>query len=94
MRDAPAFRALVREMAATWIASAERKPDPTQAELQSLARAHIARGELEDALDALERGVDRGGPRTAQLAAEAGVVRAGIASGNRSRVRIGIGSGR
>ena len=91
VRDAPAFRALVREMAATWIASAERKPDPTQAELQSLARAHIARGELEQALAALERGVERGGPRSAQLAAEAGVVRTAIESGNRGSVRIGVG---
>jgi hypothetical protein len=92
VRDAPAFRALVREMAATWIASAERKPDPTQAELQSLARAHIARGELEQALAALERGVARGGPRSAQLAAEAGVVRSAIESGDRASVRIGIGA--
>jgi hypothetical protein len=94
VRDDPAFRALVREMAATWIASAERKPEPTQAELQSLARAYIARGELEQALEALERGVALGGPRTAQLAAEARAVRAGIESGNRERVRIGVGSQR
>jgi hypothetical protein len=91
VRDDPAFRAVVREMAATWIASAEHKPNPTQAELQGLARAHIARGELEEALAALERGVALGGPRTAQLAAEAGVVRAGIESGNPGSVRIGIG---
>jgi len=93
VRDDPAFRALLREMAATWIASAARKPDPTQAELLSLARAHVVRGELEQALAALERGIARGGPRTAELSAAAGMVRAGIESGDRGRVRIGVGSG-
>ena len=88
-RDDPAFRELVYEMAATWIASAERKPDPTQAELLSLGRAHVARGELEQALDALERGIALGGPRTAQLEADARVVRSGIQSGNREGVRFG-----
>jgi tetratricopeptide (TPR) repeat protein len=76
IRDDPRFRSLVREMAGWWVERLSATPDPTQIELRTLALAHLARGERQAAIDALERAVRRGGPLDARLRDELAQVRA------------------
>jgi tetratricopeptide (TPR) repeat protein len=70
IRDDPAFRALVREVAGRWIERATARGVSTQAELRFLGLAHAARGELDAAVAALERALAVGGPQQEQIAAE------------------------
>jgi hypothetical protein len=72
----PRFRALVHEMAGWWVRKLSSLPDPTQIELRTLAQAHLARGERELALRALERAASARGPLDAQLREEISRVRA------------------
>lgn len=62
VRSDPRFRAVVRDLAAGWIAHYERLEEPTQMELRVRALAHLARGERQDAIAALEAALARGGP--------------------------------
>ncbi len=62
----PDFQALVREMAGDWIESYARKGSLTQLELRTVAGAHVARGELREAVRLLERALEVGGPTDAQ----------------------------
>jgi len=62
VRSDPRFRAVVRDLAAWWIARSETLPEPTQMELRVLALAHLARGEREQARAALGAALQRGGP--------------------------------
>jgi hypothetical protein len=90
IRDDPRFRALVRELAARWIASVRRKASPTQTELRAVAHAHVARDEYAEALRVYEAAVDAGGPDADAIRAEVEAVRTALASGDpRVRVRLG-----
>lgn len=88
VREAPEFRALLREMASGWIESGRDKPDPTPSELRTLAHAHIVRGEYEDALRLLERAAALAGPYQDTIAAEATAIRAALAAGTPERIRL------
>ena len=62
IRSDPRFRAVVRDLASGWIRHYERLDDPTQMELRVLALAHLARGERDEAISALEAALAHGGP--------------------------------
>jgi len=62
VRDHPAFRALIRDLAARNAARIERREDPSQMELVALGRAYRVRGELRRAEDAFERALEHDGP--------------------------------
>ena len=62
IRAHPKFRALLNEMAARRIERFQRKEDPTQAELRTVARAFVVRGEVAEAIAVLERALEVGGP--------------------------------
>ena len=76
VRADPRFQAVVREMAADWIASFARKSNPTQHELRMVAAAHVARGEYRDAIAVLERALALDGPLHASLRRDLGELRA------------------
>ena len=92
VRDHPEFRALLREIAAGWIDSMRRKSDLTQRELRLLARAYVVRGELPEALDALQRALEQGGALDPQIRGEIAAVQAAIASGT-GVLHLGLGAG-
>jgi hypothetical protein len=89
VREHPEFRAIVHEMAWRWIESGRRKPNPTQTELRVMAHAHIARGEQEQALPLLERALEVGGARSAEIRAEVAALRAAIEAGAPEWVQLG-----
>jgi hypothetical protein len=60
-RSHPGVDSVFRELAQTWIDRVEGKERPNQAELNMLAIAHEARGELAEAVRALERALEVGG---------------------------------
>jgi hypothetical protein len=62
VRDAPRFRELIHVLAADTVQQARQRRRPTQADLQSLAQAHAVRGEIGDAVAALERALALSGP--------------------------------
>jgi len=60
-RSHPGVNAVYRELARSWIARVEEEDRPNQAELNMLAVAHEARGELAEAVRGLERALEVGG---------------------------------
>ena len=76
LRGDPRFTALVREIAASWVARTEAMSDPTQIELRTLAMAHVALGERDVAIQVLERALARGGPIDARIRDEIEQLRA------------------
>jgi hypothetical protein len=62
VRETAAFRGVLRDMAAAWIAAGSAWKDPTQGELRRLASAHALRGEREQAVVLLRRALQQGGP--------------------------------
>ena len=62
IRGEPAFLAAKADLAELWLARFSRRSDPNQAELLMAARGHLARGEREQALRALEDARAKGGP--------------------------------
>jgi hypothetical protein len=90
VRDHPAFRSLVREIAGGWIESGRRKQSPTQVELRMIAHAHVARGEIRQAVQVLERAVATGGPYDAELRAELASLRGALERGEQDSVRLGV----
>ncbi len=62
IRQDPAFRELVHELAGRWIEAARRRGASTQPELRVMALAHVKRGELDEAEESLERALAAGGP--------------------------------
>jgi len=91
VRNAPEFRALVRELAAGWIERLERKPNPTQGELRGVAHAHIARGEIRAALVELERALAAGGPFDDDIRMELQALRSAVESGREDSIRLSTG---
>jgi hypothetical protein len=94
VRDHPEFRALVHEMAGGKIERALHKPNPIQMELRGVGHAHIARGEHAQALEVLERALEMGGPRDAEIRAEVAALRAAIEAGAPEQVRLGVSAER
>jgi tetratricopeptide (TPR) repeat protein len=79
IREAPEFRALMRELAQRWIELAERRGYETQPELRMLAMAHATRGELEAAVQTFERALAAGGPLDDVLRGELAEARSRLA---------------
>jgi tetratricopeptide (TPR) repeat protein len=70
IRDEPAFRALVHEIAGLWIERARRRGYSTRSELRVLGLAHYEREEYADAVAAYEAALRAPGPERATLQAE------------------------
>jgi hypothetical protein len=62
IRGEPAFLAAKADLAELWLARFSGRSDPNQAELLMAARGHLALGEREQALRALEDARAKGGP--------------------------------
>lgn len=62
VRDTPEMRAVVREMAASWITKIGALESPSQPDLWALALAHEVRGERAEARRALEQAAAQTGP--------------------------------
>ncbi len=92
LRRDPRFRAVLSDMAATWIERGRHKRSPTQIELRSIGHAHLTRGEHAEALALLERALNTGGPRTNELRAEVTALRMAIEAGRPESVRLGVPS--
>lgn len=67
IRREPSFVAAKADLAALWLARHRRRSDPNQGELRVAALAHLARGEREEALRALEDAAALGGPFSADV---------------------------
>ena len=76
VRDDPAFRPLVVEMAGRWIEESRRMPSPTQADLRVRAHAHFVRAEHAEAEALLTQALQLGGGFDAPVRAELEQVRA------------------
>ena len=94
LRDTPQSQALMREMAGDWIALAQRRGYSTQPELRFLAIAHSRRGELAEAVSALEDALAAGGPQDEMVRAELEQMRAKLAAEQSSRSGGGGGGAR
>jgi hypothetical protein len=70
VRDDPRFQELVRHMARQWIALEPLFQRPSQIELRGLAHAHWIAGDLREAKERLERALEVGGLRDAQIRRE------------------------
>jgi hypothetical protein len=76
VRGAPRFQALIRDFAGDLVARASRTRRHTQLDLRDVAEAHRLRGELPQAIAALERAVALGGPVDLDLRAKLVALRA------------------
>jgi hypothetical protein len=90
IRETPEFQELVRELALQWIELAKRRGYASQPELRMLGMAHVARGELEQAVTAFEGALAAGGPLDEVVSAELAEARARLAQ---ARERGGAGHG-
>ena len=84
LRDEPAFRELVKELAGRWIARARSRGYSTQPELRVLGIAHLQREEYVEAVAAFERSLHAGGPLDATVRVEL----------EEARVRLALNQGR
>jgi tetratricopeptide (TPR) repeat protein len=66
----PLFRELIHELAGRYVELIQSRDYPTQAELAALATAHFERSEFDEAEEALERAVERGGLAGERFAGE------------------------
>ena len=66
----PLFRALIVDLAARYLERVSTYGRPTQSELGAIAVAHFERGEINEAVDALERAVAHPGPYSKAFASE------------------------
>ncbi len=87
IRETPAFREFIRELAGRRIERARAVPPTTQPELRMLAFAYLEREEYAEAVDQLERALAAGGPLDDVVRAELETVRAlrARAEGDRHR---------
>ena len=76
LRDDPEFQALIFELAGRFIEKAKQGRATSQPWLMALAQAHIVRNEIPEAIGALERAVERGGPLDERARSELSALRA------------------
>jgi len=62
IRTTSVFRAVLREIAVTWVEAGRGWEEPTQGELRRLASAHAVLGERDAAVASLRSALERGGP--------------------------------
>ena len=67
MRATPRFQALILAMAGDLIERSRKTPRHTQMDLRDIAEAHRLRGENAEAIAALERAIEMGGPIDPEL---------------------------
>jgi tetratricopeptide (TPR) repeat protein len=89
IRNAPAFRDVVREMAGQWIERARERGHSTQPELRVMAQAHLVREEYAEAVGLLERALRAGGPLDSVVRSELAAARAARAAQVRRRGEAG-----
>jgi len=70
VREHPKFRTVINEIALLRIQRFQKKTNPTQLELRTVARAYAIRGEVLDAKRVLERALDVGGPKDEETRAD------------------------
>ena len=70
IRDTPAFRELIRDVAGRFLERAGQRGTATQPTLRIMAHAHMARGELDEAAALFEQALRAGGPMDAIVRAE------------------------
>ncbi len=70
LREDPRYQRLLQETADERLALYLRNPDPSQPELLAIAIAYRAKGDLDRAIDALERALEVGGPAEERVRAE------------------------
>jgi tetratricopeptide (TPR) repeat protein len=83
IRETEEFRALLYEMAGSWIERAGRREHPTPPELRVMAHAHLLREEVAEAEALLERALEAGGPMEPVVRAELEALRARAAAPRR-----------
>ena len=66
----PLFRALIFDLAGRYLERVSTHDRPIQSELGAMSMAHFERGEVDEAVDALERAVAHGGPYSEDFALE------------------------
>jgi hypothetical protein len=76
IQRAPAFVALVRDVAGRWIERGRARGYSTQPELRVMGHAHLVREEYDEAIAALEGALRAGGPLDAVVRTELEAVRA------------------
>ena len=79
LRNTPEFQRFIHESAGRWIALARERGYSTQPELRFLAIAHSTRGELEEAVAALEDALQAGGQLELQVRQELELARRALA---------------
>jgi hypothetical protein len=84
VREHPAFKPLVVEMAGRWIEETRRMPNPTQSDLRVRAQAHSVRGEYAEAERLLEQALQLGGGFDLQVRTDLARVRAVLRRESRS----------
>ncbi|MGE4605757.1 MAG: hypothetical protein AAEJ52_03340, partial [Myxococcota bacterium] len=67
IKDEPAFKELISEIALGWIESIATREVPSQGELRMVARAHVVRGEYREAAETLRRALEIGGRMDGQI---------------------------
>ena len=75
LQDHPGFQQLIHEIAGLQLEHARNRGFSTQRQLHAMAWAHVYRGELDDAVDILERAIHKGGPLDSVLQRELEAVR-------------------
>jgi len=88
VRDDPRFRRVIAQMARRWLELEPLYLRPSQVELRGLAHAHLLVGELAEAEGLLERALDVGGLRDAQVRKELVSVRVILERERRSKAQI------
>ena len=76
IRGTPQFRALIHEMAGTWLDRARERGYTSQAQLRAVAHAHLVREEEPEAEAALERALRLGGLQDESIRTELEALRA------------------
>ena len=78
---APAFDAIVREMAQGRIDRARAKRAPAQVDLRVMGQAQLVLGDPQAAADSLRRAIERGGPYTDAIVRELDALERGALPG-------------
>ncbi len=67
IKDEPAFKELISEIALGWIESIATREKPSQGELRMVARAHVVRDEYREAANTLRQALEIGGRMDDQI---------------------------